>query len=235
MELRVWGFLSKDPIIYEAYVRGRDIHIEVASAAFGVPYEEVTYEQRYAAKYIDFGVIYGRSADSLVNSLELGSYNWTQKQAQGFIDEFLGQFKVAKAWIDRQHRQVRTEQFVETPNGRRRRWPLLLDTMIGHAQRQAVNSPIQGFASDFTVTSIIALEREFFDDTRVKVVATVHDQIDLYVDEDHIEEIAARVYNIMTTSHPIEGFDMPLKVDVEIGNNWGDLFSQKQWLEIEEA
>jgi DNA polymerase-1 len=231
MELRVAGYLSKDEVMYTAYLTGRDIHTEVAAAAFSTPYDEVTYEQRYAAKYIDFGVIYGRSAQSLVDSLELGEFNWTAEQAQEFIDDFLGQFKGLEAWIDTQHEVVAQQQFVETPNGRRRRWPLILPGKLNSVKRQSVNSPIQGLASDFTVMAIIEIEKFLQDNPRAKVVNTVHDEINLWVREEDVEVLVPQVLEIMRTTFPLDDFDMPLAVDAEIGYNWGDLVEFDKWVE----
>jgi DNA polymerase-1 len=231
MELRVAGYLSKDEVMYTAYLTGRDIHTEVAAAAFNTPYEEVTYEQRYAAKYIDFGVIYGRSAQSLVDSLELGEFNWTADQAQQFIDDFLGQFKGLETWIQNQHEIVAKQQFVGTPNGRRRRWPLILPGKLNSVKRQSVNSPIQGLASDFTVMAIIEIEKFLQHNSRAKIVNTVHDEINLWVREEDVEEVVPQILKIMETTFPLDDFDMPLGIDAEIGYNWGDLVEFDKWVE----
>lgn len=220
LELRVAGHLSQDPVILQAYQAGRDIHKEVAAAAFSVPYDDVTYDQRYAAKYIDFGIIYGRSAGSLATGQELIEYGWSIAQAQVFIDNFLGQFKALSKWIQNQHRSVLADQEVRTLTGRVRRWPLILPGMTSHIERQAVNTPIQGTASDITLTSLIRVHRAL-KPYRSKIVLTVHDSIGVEIDWDEVDVVPTLIREIMT--HPTLNLSISMKVDIEMGSSWGDI------------
>ncbi|NJL70834.1 MAG: hypothetical protein HC888_04100 [Candidatus Competibacteraceae bacterium] len=222
LELRVAALYSQDRVMIQAYKDNRDIHKEVASAAFGVPYNEVTYEQRYAAKYIDFGVIYGRSAHSLAVGPELIEYGWTDAQAQKFIDGFLGEFKGLQSWMQRQKRQVSEHQYVESLTGRRRRWPFLTRKTLGSAERAAVNTPIQGLASDFTLSALIRIH-QLLSSKKSRIVSTVHDSI---LFEFHFEEyldLIPQVVEIMKMPPPGVEMNVPLKVDIEVGPSWGTL------------
>ena len=219
LELRVAAMLSGDTVLKQAYAEGRDIHRVVASQVFGVPEEEVTSDQRYIAKYIDFGILYGRQAQSLAE----GELKCSVQEAQAYIDRFLGQFRELNDWIKHQQKSVLELGYVSTPTGRKRRFPLITDYNIGDVQRQAVNSPIQGTASDICVTALTRLH-SILDPGAARIFSTVHDSILFYVREDAIDRIRDLVVGTMSSvPNMLFGTDLPFPVDFEVGDRWGDV------------
>lgn len=222
LELRVAAFLSQDEKMIGAYRADRDIHREVAAAMFKIPVEQVTYEQRYAAKFVDFGVLYGRSADSLANGRELVEYHWSLQEAQEFINNFLGEFYNLGQWMAKQKRDVLVNQYTETFEGRRRRFPLILPSTAGSIQRQAINTPVQGQASDFAFAALIRLH------PKVKalgghLILTVHDSIAAYV-KDTPEDIEAmkQVFQEEMVENLPDWVNVPIKIDFEVARSWGE-------------
>lgn len=232
LELRVAAFYSRDEEMMEAFHRDMDIHTWVAALMFKKPMEEITKYERYLAKYLDFGVLYGRGAIGITQGweaehmYELTGKRWTLKEAQKLSDDFFDAFPGLRDFIAHQHQLVSKQQYISTPTGRKRRFPFLSRASIGNAKRRAVNSPIQGLASDMALSSVIRLtdhfasSREFGD---AFIVSSVHDSIMFEVrDDDRLEEMLGVIKSTMETPC-IDYFDVPLRVDIEIGTRWGDL------------
>lgn len=218
LELRIAAYYSRDRVLLKAYREGLDIHTQVAADVFRVPYDKVTYEQRYIAKYIDFGIIYGRQAHSLAT----GELQCSVAEAQSYIDRFLSQFPDLRAWIRQQQAQAIEQGFVETPFGRRRRFPLVTDENVGDIQRQSVNTPIQSLASDVCLTSLTRLVNTL-DLRKCRPVSTVHDSILFEVLEAEVDRYVEIIRTEMETGCPIPITDtVPLKVDLKISHSWGE-------------
>lgn len=220
LELRVAALYSQDPNMIKAYVEDRDIHREVAAAMFKKPPEEITYEERYAAKFVDFGVLYGRGAESLATGRELVEYHWTLEEATAFINNYLGEFSKLKEWMDGQRQYVVDNHYTKTIQGRRRRFPLITPKNRGDVQRRAINTPVQGQASDLCQS---ALGRLF---PRLKaidcpLILTVHDSIACYARKDRIRECVNIFFEEMVVNLPIES-NVPIKIEIEIGDSWAD-------------
>jgi len=225
LELRSAAHQSRDPNMIRAYLNERDIHTEVASAMFGIKPEEVTTAQRYAAKFVDFGLMYGRTAISIAEGPELRDYKWTVRQAQKFIDNYLAEFSRLGEWMKELQNSAKTEQELTTPFGRKRRWPLLVSHIAWRAERQALNFPVQSFASDITLNALVHIHRELkARKFRARIVAIVHDEIDLVCPGEELEEVCKMLKDIMENSCPIELL-VPLKADVEVGPNWAEVRS----------
>ncbi len=224
LELRVGAYLSQDPTLIKAFQDRRDIHREIASAAFNTPYDEINYFLRFSAKLIGFGVVYGRAPASLVDSQKLHGITWTLQDAQDFIDSFWGEFQGLKTWSEGQHALVRKDQVIETKTGRRRRWDLLLPQTVNKACRQAVNSPIQGLASDFTLLSLIIvhgiLKRGKF---LSRIVSTVHDSLLLEIAENEIDVVTELLIEVMENIYPVPDVNVPIIAECEIGEVWGEM------------
>jgi len=235
LELRTAAVFSNDPAMISAYLDDRDIHREVASSMFGKSPEEITYFERYMAKYVDFGVIYGRGAKSLVEGWEMeymvqqGEERWTVVQAETFLRNFLDQFEGLKSWIEEQHRQVVEVGYVETLSGRRRRFPYIDPYNRSSIERQAVNSPIQGTASDICLNALVALHNRFMEmqSPIAYVLFTVHDSIAFLIQESHLDQALSMIREEMVDNALIKA-PFPFKIDAEIGPHWGDL-SQYDW------
>jgi DNA polymerase-1 len=217
LELRIGAWYSSDPVMIEAYQKGVDFHTIVASEIFSVPPEKVTHDQRYVAKYVDFGIIYGRGAKSLAED----ELKCSVKKAQEYIDSFLARFPGLRRWISEQHDRVLEQGYVETPFGRRRRFPCILDFNKGEVLRQCVNSPIQSMASDLCLTALTRLVNRL-DRSKARVLLTVHDSILLEATKDYVSETINVVREEMELGHGIPT-PIPFKIDIKTGQRWGSL------------
>lgn len=222
LELRVAGILSGDDYLRKAYVEDKDLHTLVAASMYQITPEEVTKMQRYHAKYVDFGVLYGRQAKSLAE-VEL---KCSVAEAQRFIDNFLADFDKLNDWIKSQHEFVAEHGYVETAFGRRRRFPVISRTNISEIQRQAVNSPIQGTASDFTLTAlgriVEGLDQGGLEENIIPLI-TVHDSLVFEVNPDYMQQLVRLAHYEMTQNIPIDLNGIPIQVDMERGPNYGDV------------
>ncbi len=231
LELRVIAFLSQDWRLIQAYLEGRDIHREVGATMFKKSADLVTDYERYLAKYVDFGVIYQRTAMAVANGWEMqyahekyGIEKWTVEESQYFIDEFLGGFPEMQAWIEKQKKKVgKPPVFAETATGFRRRFPLVTSRTRAEIERQMVNSPIQGTASHITFGALHNIQEEFY--TRwpgsAFVLMTVHDSIGSEVRDELVEE-AIEVKKRHMEHTDIPGWNVPLRADLKCGPNWAD-------------
>lgn len=226
LELRVAAWYSRDENMLRAFRDGLDIHRWVASLMFKKPPEEITSFERYLAKYLDFGLLYGRSARGLLDGMEaayivkMTGKPMTIQEADALQKAFFDGFPGLVTFIEAQHRVVRRDQFVETPMGRRRRFPYIDRSNIGSVERRAVNTVIQSLASDMTLTSIVRLDRTL-DPSRAYVVSTVHDSIMLLSLDECLGETIEQVRRTMETPC-IPEFDVPLRVDIGWGQHWGE-------------
>lgn len=230
-ELRVAGLLAMDTKIIQAYWDGRDIHREVAASMFNKHPSDIDWFERYLAKYVDFGVIYGRQAKSLAEGWEMqyyeersGKKGWTLEEAQYFLQAFLDDFPDLRDWILYMHAFVKENHYVKTLTGRRRRFPYLDKTTLSAAQRQSVNTVIQSLASDITLTALIRIQnriREFGG----CVIFTVHDSIMMEVPEDKVDESVEIALYEMGVNLPrqIDRSVIPFKADYKVASCWGDM------------
>ncbi len=227
LELRIVAYYSRDEAMMKAYQDGRDIHRIVASNMFKKPESEISHLERYMAKYVDFGIIYGRSAPSLANGWEMeyvvenGGTPWTEKEAQTFLDEFLNGFPGLKSWIKRQHQLIQTTHFTETPLGRRRRFPYIDRANLGNVQRQSVNTPVQSLASDVCLFNLITLSEQLPRE-EIQVISIVHDALYFLIRNDVLRKWLLYCIDTMQTNIPIP-IDVPLEVEAKIGVRWGEL------------
>jgi len=227
LELRVAALLSQDANLISAYQNEEDIHIKVAAAMFKKPPEQITKFERYLAKYVDFGVIYGRSAESLVDGWEMeyyvkqGGKRWTLPEAEVFLNSFLNEFGGLKEFISKQHDLVIQQHYIETLMGRRRRFPYISWSNKNSVQRQAVNSPIQSLASDLTFTALTRLH-ESLDPEKCRILFTVHDSIVFEVRLDALSESLTKIKYEMTQNIPVSS-NVPFRADAEVGLRWGEV------------
>jgi len=231
LELRVAAFLSQDQKLIQTYQNGEDFHRRVAAEIFSIPMDQVTKQQRHIAKYVDFGILYGRGAKSLAEGWSAGQDLasdaltkdvWTVKMAQGFIDRMMQQFPELHGWMMHQQTQVIEDHEVTTPFGRKRRFPFIMRDNAAEIQRQAINFPVQSTASDICQLGLIKLHNSL-DPRDAFIISTVHDSIVLEVRKDCIPFVAALIHDIMETPPPELNFNVPLKVDIAIGPSWGEL------------
>ena len=218
VELRILAHMSGDASLIETFNRGDDIHRATASKMFNIPPEELTAEQRRAAKTINFGVLYGMSAFRLSNELNIPT-----SQAKDFIEAYFGRYPKIQEFLDRTLEDARATGKVHTLFGRVRYIPEIHNrsfTVRGNAERMATNAPIQGTAADLLKLAMIALERRLTADGRgARMLLTVHDEIVIETPETHADEVAGIVKETMETIYPLA---VPLSVDAQWGRSWYD-------------
>lgn len=225
LELRVAAMISGDEALKEVFKTGRDIHAEVASMIFKKPKPDITKAERIMAKHVDFGILFGRSAQSLIDGAELEYKSedqewWSVEEAELFLYRFLNGFPKLKQWMEQTKKFALENQYVESPLGRRRRWPFIAPGTANAVGREAVNAPIQGTASDICLDAMVRLHNEL-DFNAAWVLFPVHDSILFEVREEALEPTLQQIHQTMTQSTLLPS-DVPLEVEIEVGHRWGE-------------
>ena len=218
VELRVLAHMSQDESLIETFRRGADIHRATASKMFTIAEDQLTTEQRRAAKTINFGVLYGMSAFRLSNELGIST-----AQAKDWIDTYFSRYPRIQEFLDRTLVEARASGKVTTLFGRVRYIPEIHNksfTVRGNAERMATNAPIQGTAADLLKLAMIALEEKLAAHaSRARMLLTVHDEIVIESPEKAAPEVAGIVKETMESVFPLA---VPLAVDVHWGKSWYD-------------
>lgn len=218
IELRVIAHMSGDVEMTKAFIEGQDVHTATASRVYGVPESEVTKEMRRTAKVVNFGIVYGVSAHGLQRQSTL-----TYPEAKEFIEKYFETHKGIKLYLDDVIKVARERGFAETLFGRRRYLPELTSSNFavrGSAERMAGNMPIQGTAADLIKLAMIQIDREILDiSPKTKMLLTVHDELVLEVLDEDIDKVRAFIKEKMEN---IVKLDVPVIVEVGVGNNWGE-------------
>ena len=215
IELRLIAQMSQDPTMIEAFKSGEDIHASTAARVFNVALDEVTREQRSQAKTVNFGIIYGVSAFGLADQA-----NVSRKEAKVLIDAYYETYPTLKTYIEKQVDLAREQGFVETLMGRRR---YLKDinsrngVVRSHAERNAVNAPIQGTAADIVKMAMIEIQRELKKNFKTKMLLQVHDELIFDAPKDEVEAVTKMIKEKMEAA---ASFDVPLIAEVGVGANW---------------
>ena len=216
IELRLIAELSGDKAMTEAFLAGEDIHAATAAKVFGVPLAEVSREQRSHAKTVNFGIIYGVSAFGLAQQTNL-----SRGEAGDIIASYFKTYPGIKDYIDAQVELARSQGYVETLLGRRR---YLRDinsrnpVVRGHAERNAVNAPIQGSAADIIKLAMIKLHKELISGGyQSKMVLQVHDELVFDAHKDELEQLRPLIADTM--QHAVKT-TIPLVAETGVGQNW---------------
>ncbi|HBG08539.1 MAG TPA: DNA polymerase I, partial [Firmicutes bacterium] len=219
IELRLLAHLSGDEVLLDAFHSGADIHIQTASEVFGVPKDQVTDEQRSAAKAINFGIVYGISSFGLARGINL-----TRAQAQQYIDSYFLRYPRVKEFLDAAVEHGRKEGYVKTLFGRRRYLPNLKSrnfALRNFAARTAMNTPIQGSAADIIKLAMLKVRSALKEaGLSSKLLLQVHDELVLEVPEGELAEVARLLKREM---EQVWELNVPLVVDVNFGRNWRDV------------
>ena len=216
IELRVAAALAGDTGMIETFKAGIDLHQQTAAELFGVALGDVTKDQRYAAKTINFGVLYGMSAHGL--SVATGMDG---KEAAGFIERYFEVRPKLREYIELTKKFAHDNQYTATLFGRRRACPEILSNnfmLRSGAERMAVNVPIQGTAADIYKLAMIELARRLDDDC--DLLLQIHDELIVEAPKAKGDEVAQLMSNVMGE---VIDLGVPLAVDTEIGVNWGEL------------
>ncbi len=218
IELRIMAHLSKDKGLLTAFAHGIDVHTATAAEVFGVAIADVEPNMRRSAKAINFGLIYGMSAFGLAKQLGIG-----RNQAQEYVDLYFERYPGVKAYMDNTRADAADAGYVETIFGRRLYLPDIKAKNAmrrQHAERTAINAPMQGTAADIIKKAMIKvsdwLATQEFD---AQMVMQVHDELVLEVKTEQLEAFSAKLKDIMENAVQI---DVPLIVDVGFGKNWGE-------------
>lgn len=227
VELRITACLSRDEAMRRVFQAGGDIHTRTAMAITGLPEDKINKDMRKKAKAVNFGFVYGMGS-SKFQSYAKTKYgvDLTEEEAQGFRQRFFELYPELLEWHDRQRQFLRAHGYVRTPLGRKRNLPGIDSSDRGiraEAERQSINSPVQGAASDLNLFSAIRISREFPD--QVRIIATVHDAVLMEIKEDKVGEIIPQIKSLMEDREVIAetfGWDIPVPIEVEIKlGAWG--------------
>ncbi len=216
IELRIIAALSADPNMIEAFQQGHDIHAATAAKVFHTPLEEVTRDQRSAAKAVNFGIIYGQSAFGLAQNLSI-----SRTEAKGIIDAYFEQYSTIKKYMENVISQARESGYVETIMKRRRYLPDINSgnaVVRGYAERNAVNAPIQGSAADIIKMAMIAVHKAMHKEkVQSKMILQVHDELvfDVHVSEE------VRMQNLVKKAmEEAIQLAVPMEVELKLAPNW---------------
>ncbi len=221
IELRVVASLAEDKKMLEIFEKGEDIHRATAAAIHGVPLDKVTKEMRYAAKEVNFGVLYGMGVYGLSWRADI-----SHAEARKFIEKYFQEFSGVKKYIDQTLAFTKKEGYCETLFGRRRYLPELNSSNYqarSAAERMAINHPVQGTAADLMKMAMIDVHKyikQNFSDEEVKMILQVHDELVFEVKEKLVAEVSKKVKEIMEN---VVKLRVPIKVEVASGKRWGDL------------
>lgn len=216
VELRILAHFCGEGPLAEAFRAGIDIHRRTASEVFGTPLEEVTSAQRSAAKAINFGLLYGMSAFRLAGDLAI-----PRREAERYMEEYFGRMPQVRDWIEATKQGAREQGWVETLFGRRRligeiHSPRFNDRAA--AEREAVNTPVQGTAADLMKVAMIRVDQALAArGLASRVILQVHDELLLEVPEAELEAARALVVEAMQGAADLL---VPLAVNTASGHTW---------------
>lgn len=233
IELRVAAFVSRSEPMIQAYLDGLDLHRILAGRAVGVDPWEVNSEQRQQGKAGNFGFLYGMAAEGFREYAETSyGVTLTSEEANEIREAFFSQWEGISAWHAKAVARARQTGQVVSPIGRVRRLPGIWspnERLASMAERQAINSPVQGFASDLMQLAASSIEGNLpgFDPVPgVRLIGTVHDSIVAEVPEGDWKRATGRCMQRMLNLHPVLErmgchLDVPLGVEAAVGSRWG--------------
>jgi DNA polymerase-1 len=218
IELRIMAHLAKDEGLLHAFRNNLDVHKATAAEVFGVELADVTTDQRRSAKAINFGLIYGMSAFGLAKQIGVD-----RKQSQAYIDRYFARYPGVLEYMERTRAQAAEQGFVETIFGRRLYLPEINaknPALRKGAERTAINAPMQGTAADIIKKAMIAVDSWLTaSGLDAKVILQVHDELVLEVREDLVDQVRDEIRVHMSDAAKL---DVPLLVEVGVGNNWDE-------------
>lgn len=217
IELRLVAEISGDEAMLQAFQEGLDIHTATAARIYGVEMEEVTKEMRYAAKTVNFAIIYGAGATNLAKSLSIKRAEATQ-----LIEQYFNEYQGLKKYMEEVVEQARKDGYVTTLKGRRRYLRDLdsRNSMVrSHAERNAINTPIQGTAADMIKVAMIDIYNTIKEKgLATKMISQVHDELIFDVPKEELEEAKVLIEEKMKNALP--DLKVPILVGMDTGENW---------------
>jgi len=218
IELRIMAHLSADESLLKAFAGGLDVHRSTAAEVFGEALEQVSAEQRRAAKAINFGLIYGMSAFGLGKQLNIG-----RNEAQQYVDTYFERYPGVKRYMEETKQRARDQGYVETVFGRRLYLPDINARNANvrqYAERTAINAPMQGTAADIIKRAMIEVQTWLIKgDQDCKMIMQVHDELVFEVAVDEVDSCQASIAGLMTGAADLS---VKLEVDAGVGLNWNE-------------
>ena len=219
IELRMLAHFCGDPVLCEAFAVGTDIHTAVACEIFNVTPDVVTSEQRRIAKAVNFGVLYGQSAFGLSEALHI-----EQDKATLFIDQYFAKYAAVDGYITRTLAEVARTGFATTILGRRRAIDGIRPErkrQLNLSERTAINTVIQGSAADLIKQAMLRVHHRLIETQHSgRLLLQIHDELVFETPATEVDSLANLVRHEMTTAMSL---NVPLAVDVSVGDNWQDL------------
>ncbi|MDR2235573.1 MAG: DNA polymerase I [Chryseobacterium sp.] len=216
IELRLIAEISGEENMIKAFQDGEDIHASTAAKLFKIPLEEVSKTQRSQAKTVNFGIIYGQGAFALAEQTGL-----SRTEAKQMIEAYFETYPKLKEYMAEQVNKARQLGYVETILGRKRHLKDINSNNFvvrGHAERNAVNAPVQGSAADVVKLAMIKIDKELeSQNLKTKMLLQVHDELVFESPADEIEAASELIRKEMESALETQ---VPLLVEVGVGNNW---------------
>ncbi len=216
IELRLIAEISGEENMIKAFQNGEDIHASTAAKLFKIPLEEVSKTQRSQAKTVNFGIIYGQGAFALAEQTGL-----SRTEAKHMIEAYFETYPKLKEYMAEQVNKARQLGYVETILGRKRHLKDINSNNFvvrGHAERNAVNAPVQGSAADVVKLAMIKIDKELdAQNLKTKMLLQVHDELVFESPAEEIEAASALIKKEMESALETQ---VPLLVEVGVGNNW---------------
>ncbi|MBX9892974.1 MAG: DNA polymerase I [Chitinophagaceae bacterium] len=218
IELRIVAAISGDPNMCEAFRLGKDIHTATAAKVYGVAEADVTKEMRYKAKSVNFGIIYGQGAFGLADNLGI-----SRTEAKEIIDNYKREFAGIQKYMDDTVNFAKENGYVQTVMGRKR-WLRDINssnfTVRGFAERNAINSPIQGTAADMIKLAMIRIHKAMQQEKlRSKMILQVHDELVFDAHKSEVDTLKALILENMRAALPLPN-NVPVEAEVGAGDNW---------------
>ena len=219
IELRLVAILANDKPFIDAFKHGADIHTRTAAEVWEIPEDQVTKDQRRAAKAINFGIMYGMGPRSLSKSTGL-----TMQEAKSFIEKYFEIHSAVRIYLDTLKEKAHEDGFVETHFGRRRYFPEInsgMHMLVAQAERMAQNMPIQGTQADVVKMAMLAVDGWLKQSQlKAKLLLQVHDELVLEVAREDVDLVVEGLRQMM---EGVATFEVPLSVEVKVGENWGEM------------
>lgn len=218
IELRIVAAISGDPAMSEAFKQSKDIHTATAAKVFGVEENDVTKEMRYKAKSVNFGIIYGQGAFGLAENLGI-----SRTEAKEIIENYKKQFARIEKYMEEMKSFCKSNGYVQTLMGRKR-WLKDINssnfTVRGYAERNAINSPIQGTAADMIKLAMIRIHKDFQKHNfKSKMIMQVHDELVFDAHRSEVEVIKPIILEGMKNALKLPN-DVPVEAEIGMGENW---------------
>ena len=218
IELRIVAAISGDPNMCEAFTLGKDIHTATAAKVYNIPEADVTKEMRYKAKSVNFGIIYGQGAFGLADNLGI-----PRSEAKEIIDNYKKEFVGITSYMADTIKFAQENGYVQTLMGRKR-WLKDINssnfTVRGYAERNAINSPIQGTAADMIKLAMISIHQKIKEaKLQSKMILQVHDELVFDAVPEELDILKPLILQGMKSALPLPN-NVPVEAELGVGENW---------------